>query len=65
MEGSGPRMYSPAEVYTTDELAAVLRMHPETVRRLLREGRIAGFKLSRHWRVTHETMNAAAAGALL
>jgi len=39
-------------MYTPDELAAELRMHPYTVRRFLREGRFKGaFQVGRHWKI--------------
>lgn len=41
------------ELFTPEEAAAILKMHPVTVRRLLREGQIAGVKLGkRQWRIT-------------
>jgi excisionase family DNA binding protein len=47
-------------VYTVHELAHILQLHEETVRTLLRSGRLKGIKLGRHatlpgrfeWRVT-------------
>jgi len=40
------------KLLTVDEAAEVLRIHPETARKWVRAGRIAGaFKLGRVWRV--------------
>jgi excisionase family DNA binding protein len=36
----------PDDLLTTQEVARLLRVHPETVRRLGRDGRLPGFALS-------------------
>jgi excisionase family DNA binding protein len=36
--------------YTVDEVAEALRLHPYSVRRLCREGKIPGFKFGGQWR---------------
>ncbi len=38
------------EVYTVEEVAGVLKIHPYTVRRLSREGKIQAFKFGGQWR---------------
>lgn len=38
----------------TSELAALLRLHEESVRRCIRQGRIRAVKAGRHWRVARE-----------
>ena len=38
------------EIYTVEEVAEALRLHPYTIRRLCREGRIPGVKFGRQWR---------------
>jgi excisionase family DNA binding protein len=38
------------ELYTVDEVAKVLRLHPYTVRRLCREKRVPAFKFGGQWR---------------
>lgn len=38
------------EVYTVDEVAKALRLHPYTVRRLCREKKIPAFKFGGQWR---------------
>jgi excisionase family DNA binding protein len=35
----------------TGELAEVLRKHPETIRRALREARLRGIKVGNSWRI--------------
>lgn len=39
------------EVLTLGEAAAFLRLHPETVRRLLQRGSLPGVKVGRTWRI--------------
>ncbi|MEW6409622.1 MAG: helix-turn-helix domain-containing protein [Nitrospirota bacterium] len=38
------------ETYTVEEVAEALRLHPYTVRRLSREGKIPAFKFGGQWR---------------
>ena len=38
------------ESYTVEEVAEALKLHPYTVRRLCREGKIPGFKIGGQWR---------------
>ena len=38
------------ESYTVEEVAAALKIHPYTVRRLCREGKIPCFKFGGQWR---------------
>ncbi len=38
------------ETYTVDEVAQALKLHPYTIRRLSREGRIPAFKFGGQWR---------------
>lgn len=38
------------ETYTAEEIARYLRVHPYTVKRLAREGKIPGFKVGEQWR---------------
>lgn len=45
------------ELLTVEQAAGKLQMHPDTVRRLLREGQIAGVKVGkRQWRVAREAL---------
>lgn len=43
-------MPSQIETYTIDEVAEFLKLHPYTVRRLCREGKVPGFKFGGQWR---------------
>lgn len=47
------------QFFTVDEVAEQLRVHPETVRRWLREGRLKGLRISRRggWRVRPESVS--------
>lgn len=38
------------ETYTVDEVAEALKLHPYTIRRLCREGKIPCFKFGGQWR---------------
>jgi excisionase family DNA binding protein len=38
------------EVYTIKELSEHLRVHPTTIYRLLRQGRLPGFRVGSNWR---------------
>ena len=50
---------------TVDEVAARLRVDPETVRRMLRDGRLVGVRLGGRragWRITESALAALMAG---
>lgn len=38
--------------YTLEEIAAALRIHPETARKLLTSGELPGRKIGREWRIS-------------
>lgn len=40
--------------YKVEEVAEILAIHKETVKRFIREGKIKGIKLGTHWRVTED-----------
>jgi len=42
---------------TIEEAAQLLRIHPDTVRRLLREKRLPGKKIGREWRISQEALD--------
>ena len=42
------------EAYTVDEVARALKLHPYTIRRLSREGKIPAFKFGGQWRFNKE-----------
>jgi excisionase family DNA binding protein len=39
-----------AQTYTIEEVAEALKLHPYTIRRLSREGKIPAFKFGAQWR---------------
>ena len=47
------------QIYTLDEVARLLRVNKETVRRILRAGELQGFLTRKHgsWRVTQTALN--------
>ena len=40
------------KIYTVEEVAALLKIKPTTVRAMLRDNEINGFKAGKAWRVT-------------
>jgi excisionase family DNA binding protein len=46
------------EWYSVEELATLLQLHPKTVQRFIREGRIQGSKLGRSWKVHRDALKA-------
>lgn len=45
-----------SQVMTVPELAQFLRVHPATIYRLLRDGRIPGFRVGAEWRFDREAI---------
>lgn len=41
---------------TVKQVSAVLSVHPETVKRLLRAGKLKGFKVGKDWRVSEDAL---------
>lgn len=41
-------------MYTVEELAALLEMHPRTIRRYIREGKLHASKVGGEWRISEE-----------
>ncbi len=46
------------ETYTVEEGAEALKLHPYTIRRLCREGKISGFKVGGQWRFRKDEIDA-------
>jgi excisionase family DNA binding protein len=42
------------ETFTVDEVAKALKLHPYTIRRLCRDGKIPAFKFGGQWRFKKE-----------
>ncbi|HEY6420528.1 MAG TPA: helix-turn-helix domain-containing protein [Candidatus Binataceae bacterium] len=49
-------MASEEEILTIGELSEHLRVHPTTIYRLLREGRIPGFRVGSAWRFSRSAI---------
>lgn len=47
-----------SELMTVEEVADALKVHPESVRRWLREGRLDGYRISRRggWRIRPDSV---------
>ena len=45
------------EILTAEEVAKYLRLHPYTIRRLAREGKLPGFRIGGQWRFNRSQMN--------
>lgn len=45
------------ETYTIEEVAQALKLHPYTVRRLSREGKIPAFKFGGQWRFNRKDLD--------
>jgi excisionase family DNA binding protein len=46
------------DILTVDQAAAVLQLHPYTVRKMLREGTLPGRKLgAKEWRVSRQALD--------
>jgi len=41
-------------MYTADQVAEILHLHPKTVRRFLRQGKLNAKKVGKQWRITEE-----------
>ena len=41
------------KLYSVEETARILNLHPKTVQRFIREGKIKARKIGRGWRITH------------
>lgn len=50
LNGSPPKGVSAADIFTIKELSDHLRVHPTTIYRLLRQGRLPGFRVGSNWR---------------
>jgi excisionase family DNA binding protein len=46
------------KVYTIEEAAAILKVHPRTINRLLERGELRGFRVGRVWRISREALDA-------
>jgi excisionase family DNA binding protein len=44
------------QIFTIKELSEHLRVHPTTIYRLLRQGRLPGFRVGSNWRFSREAI---------
>lgn len=44
------------KLYTVEEASKILQVHPETLRKWLKEGRIKGEKFGRVWRIRESNL---------
>jgi excisionase family DNA binding protein len=49
-------MATQEEIFTIKELSEHLRVHPTTIYRLLRQGRLPGFRVGSNWRFNRATI---------
>ncbi len=47
-----------AEIYTIEQLQKILKLSERTILRLLKEGKLTGFKAGREWRFQESDINA-------
>lgn len=53
---NGRKGGEPVKVYTTVDVAEMLKMDVDTIRKYMQEGKIKAMKLGRVWRVTEEEL---------
>ena len=46
-----------SEVFTVSEVAAQLKADPSTLRKMLREGRLGGFRVGSDWRIPQDDLD--------
>jgi excisionase family DNA binding protein len=51
-----PSMAPAEEIFTIKELSQHLRVHPTTIYRLLRQGRLPGFRVGSNWRFNRDAI---------
>jgi excisionase family DNA binding protein len=49
-------------LYTTEDLAEILQLNPMTVQKMLKSGKLSGFKLGRRWYVLGKDLLAMGTG---
>ena len=52
------------KIYSVDEIATILDLHPKTVRRFVREGKLKARKIGRAWKISQEQFKEYAHGEL-
>lgn len=44
-------------LYSINEVATHLKVHPDTISSLIRDGKIAAAKIGKQWRISEEAIN--------
>lgn len=44
------------DIYTVDQVADILELHPRTVRRFIREGKLTARKVGKQWRIKEQDL---------
>ena len=52
------------EAFTSEEIAEYLRLHPYTIRRLAREGKIPAFRAGGQWRFRKDAIDTWSKGSV-
>ncbi len=50
-------VYMDERVYTTSEVAEIIRVHPKTVRKMIRRGQLDAFKVLDEYRITQSALD--------
>jgi hypothetical protein len=58
-----PIQFGTLTLYNVDELSAKFGLHPVTLRRLFRKGKLQGRKVGKRWYLTEESLRAYFEGA--
>ncbi|WP_158606896.1 helix-turn-helix domain-containing protein [Paenibacillus ginsengarvi] len=51
-------------MYTVEQIAGLLELHPRTIRRFIREGKLEAVKVGGEWRIREEDVEKLAGGAV-
>jgi excisionase family DNA binding protein len=51
-------------LYTVEQIAGLLELHPRTIRRFIREGKLEAVKVGGEWRIREEDVEKLAGGAV-
>jgi len=52
MESNNGECFMTREYYTVEQISEMLNIHPKTIRRYIREGRLHATKIGKSWRIT-------------
>ena len=43
-------------IYTVEQVSEMIKMHPKTIQRYIREGKIKAKKVGKSWRITEDNL---------